>query len=248
MQVDLMGGLGNQLFQYAFGRSVALARNEELFFIKNETPDRPYVLDAFNLPIRWAEGPLGRQRGEPVFKYDVSVYKEPNGLRYRGYWQTEKYFNIPIIRQEVKLNLLPFEFRSNCESVSIHVRRGDYTREPHLSFHGLMSLSYYERAADWIRARKERVKFYVFSNDPEWCRANFPLGYNIMDGFSQHEDLWLMSQCKHNIIANSSFSWWGAWLGEGDPNKIVVAPQQWFKDPNMQYGDVVPERWVKLSV
>src|SRR5208282_6684744 len=112
-----------------------------------------------------------------------------------------------------------------------------------------------DRAIDHIRSHSEGVKFFVFSDDPEWCKANFPefltidhnkAGNGTAPG-KEHEDLWLMSLCRHAIIANSSFSWWGAWLGDDQPNRVVIGPERWFVTPNLETKDIIPERWLKYG-
>jgi hypothetical protein len=253
--VQICGGLCNQLFQYSFGRSVSLAKNEELFFDVSRCRSEDqytYSLDAFHTKVTLAEGRTGPRRGEPVFKFDPTVYNDPPGMLYDGYWQTERYFNIPIIREELKFKIKPrpiaLELAAEIKkgvSASIHVRGGDYLRDPHRSFHGLQTLDYYNEAIARIRAVHPQCTFWVFSDNPDWCRQNFP-DFTLVEGTNKFEDLQLMSYCTHSIIVNSSFSWFGAWLGEGDPDKIVIAPKKWFADPNMCYSDVVPERWIKI--
>jgi hypothetical protein len=265
MVVNIQGGMGNQMFQYAFGRSLSITRNEELFFDISRcggdvNGHRPYVLDQFNTQVREVRGHSGPERGEPVFRYDPTVYNAPPGTFFNGYWQTEKYFNIPIVRQELGVvknipSTQAFNWMKKITSgprAFIHVRRGDYTREPHLSFHGLQSMDYYYRRG-WESIRHQRdhelpiTKFYVFSDDTDWCYKNFPSDFEIVTGTKPIEDLWLMSCCRDGIIANSSFSWWGAWLGDGKhENRIIFAPKKWFESPSMCYDDVVPDRWLKI--
>ena len=151
------------------------------------------------------------------------------------------------------------EIEAGMNSVFIHVRRTDYLL-PMNSWMGIMPMSYYAQAANYLQSRCFNAKFFVFSDDPEWCRQNFPPSFRIVDhnkaGTSgngpgqEHEDLLLMSLCCHAIIANSSFGWWGAWLGDF-LGKIVVAPNQWFNGTlggrwTPETSDIVPARWVKL--
>jgi Glycosyl transferase family 11 len=266
MIVNIQGGMGNQLFQYAFGRSLSIARNEEVFFDVSRcggsvNGDRPYVLDQFNTKIQTADGRSGPQRGEPVFRYDPTVYEAPAGTFFNGYWQTEKYFNVPIVREELTFKTLPsnnaMEWMKKIvagPSAFVHVRRGDYTREPHKSFHGLLSMDYYNPGIECISHQRgcscnnyAQVKYFIFSDDPTWCRQNFSTQHEVVTGTTPLEDLWLMSACRDAIIANSSFSWWGAWLGDNrHENRIVFAPAKWFQSPSMCYDDVVPERWTKI--
>jgi hypothetical protein len=136
-------------------------------------------------------------------------------------------------------------------SISIHVRRGDYvTLAAASEFHGLMGPDYYKAGAEAIlRGKNETPSFFVFSDDPEWCKENIKLPGEITyidwnTGKNSFEDMRLMSNCKHHVIANSSFSWWGAWLNPSK-EKIVVAPKQWFNDTSNQ-TDIVPESWIRL--
>ena len=253
MIVSIQGGIGNQLFQYAFGRSVSIVRNEELFFTKAGCGgDREYSLDAFNVKIQWAEG-RQPQRGEPVFRFDAGVYTEPRGLWYHGYWQTEKYFNVPVVREELRFKNMPTTIAikwadkiTTGKNAFIHVRRGDYLKEPHQSFHGNLSMQYYNEGIDRIKQVQPDAKFFIFSDDTEWCKSNFSKEYEVVEGTDRFEDMYLMSLCRHAVIANSSFSWWGAWLGDEKKDRVVIAPRKWFQSPSMSYDDVIPDRWVKL--
>ena len=131
-------------------------------------------------------------------------------------------------------------------SVCVHVRRGDYAaaRSYH-SFFGLLPKEYYEKAIAKIKNEADGPTFYFFSDDPAWCRATFTgLKAEFIDhnaGEQAHKDMVLMSSCRHNIIANSSFSWWGAWLNN-NPEKIVAAPASWFKS-NRVNSDLLPQSW-----
>ncbi|MBD1386775.1 alpha-1,2-fucosyltransferase [Mucilaginibacter rigui] len=172
-----------------------------------------------------------------------------------GYFQNEN--NFKHIRQEL---LKRFEFpvlkgpaltwskkiQIDDNSVSIHVRRSDYLK-PHVNnFHGVLPLSYYQKAKSIIAGKIKAPQYYIFSDDPEWCAANFSFPDNpaliIKNTSNAWEDMCLMSQCKHHIIANSSYSWWAAWLNQNE-NKIVIAPDKWFvQEP----ADIVPETWIKI--
>jgi Glycosyl transferase family 11 len=263
MIVALMGGLANQLFQYAFGISVAQERGEQLFFTRNRVDNdvkRSYGLDAFQTSLRFVS-----KESEIKFSdggaFNPEVYKAVPGTTFIGYWQTEKYFNAPMIREDIQLAKCPSyktlglaeEITQTENSTFIHVRRGDYVREKHTSeFHGNLSQSYYDRAVERIRA-SAHANFFVFSDDPEWCRTAFP-GFRVVDhnkpgdgkaAGAEHEDLWLMSLCRHAIIANSAFSWWGAWLGDQQKDRMVIAPKQWFKSQSTP-DDLIPDRWIKI--
>jgi hypothetical protein len=270
MIVRLQGGVGNQMFQYAFGRSVAQARNEELLFEKRSDMDAPGSRMAYSLGAFKTEVNLTTYRSityeEPLFAYDKTVYTVPNGMHFIGYWQTEKYFDPELVRAELALRnpvseqtqRVADEILAAPNSAFIHVRRTDYL-VPMNAFMGSLTMDYYEQSMRHIRERTPDVTFFVFSDDPEWCRQNFQ-GCRIVDHNKagtegngpgqEHEDIFLMSLCRHAIIANSSFGWWGAWLRDY-PGKIVVAPNQWFSGDlggrwSPETSDIVPERWVKL--
>ncbi|MGL5056252.1 MAG: alpha-1,2-fucosyltransferase [Fusobacteriaceae bacterium] len=193
--------------------------------------------------------------------YDEEILKDKTEtIFYEGYWQSEKYFKniedeiktefiFPQINEENNLKILDKIKKEN--SISIHVRRGDYIGHPQLD--GLASIKYYEKAIEYIKKRVHNPKFFIFSNDLLWCKDNLPLTENeyiAVEGNSKEKsfrDLQLMSQCKHNIIPNSSFSWWGAWLNK-NPQKIVIAPKKWFTcKSEFRYDDIVPKDWIKLK-
>ncbi len=160
-----------------------------------------------------------------------------------GYWQTEKYF--VDISEKIRA---AFTFQGNpathtdLDAIAIHVRRQDYVGLQH--FHGMPTLDYYrEGIAEIRRAARRMLPVRVFSDDHRWCQENLPPDFTIMNGGNKYEDLKLMAACDYHVIANSSFSWWGAWLSR---DRMTVAPKQWFSDPNTDYSDIVPERWVKL--
>ena len=261
MIVALQGGLANQLFQYAFGRSVSIAKGEELFF-KNQfggAPHCKYGLDDLHTKIQFGGPHPTYLYSEGAFKYDTNVYNAPHGTFYNGFWQTEKYFNEPIVREEIRMKtpMSPEGMKwaekiaSAETSCSVHIRRGDYLKEPHKSFHGVLDLEYYRRALECVEHQMQylgRVEFFIFSDDLNWCQNTFKGGFEFVDHGNAYESLFLMKLCHHAIIANSSYSWWGAWLGdEQKEDRLVIAPEKWFSDSSgMQYGDVVPERWVKI--
>lgn len=193
--------------------------------------------------------------------YDESIIINPKKYSfYEGYWQSEKYFKtiediirkkiiFPEIVEEKNLKILKNIQEEN--SISIHVRRGDYVGHPQLD--GLAPVEYYEKAIEYLKKKIENPKFFIFSNDLSWCKENLPLKeneYEVVEGNTGNNsyiDMQLMSLCKHNIIPNSSFSWWGAWLNK-NPQKIVIAPERWFtKESKFLYGDIVPKEWIKLK-
>jgi hypothetical protein len=197
---------------------------------------------------------------ERHFHYDPAVASLPDGSCLEGYWQSERYFAAAAtgVRRE-------FRFRSepsgrNAElaraitvraAVSVHVRRGDYAANPATNAaHGLCPVDYYRCAAAYVAARVPDPLFVLFSDDPEWTRQNLDVGGDTL--FVDHngaddagEDLRLMSLCRHHVIANSTFSWWGAWLS-AYPDKIAIAPERWFADATRDTSDLLPASWVRL--
>jgi hypothetical protein len=198
---------------------------------------------------------------ENQFNYDVNVFQKARRNTYLdGYWQTEKYFydirNILLEDFSFKIqptnkNLEFLKLIKSVNSVSIHIRRGDYVwNEKTHNFHGTCDIEYYYNAIELIAKKIGNPVLFIFSDDIQWVKQNFKSSfeYHIVDinnGNADHEDLRLMSLCKHNIIANSSFSWWGAWLNT-NKSKIVIAPKKWFALNDINYSDVIPENWIKL--
>lgn len=194
------------------------------------------------------------------FVFDPDILTLPDGVYLDGYWQSEKYFFdiADIIRREFEVRTAQAgedrEVAENilsCESVSLHVRRGDYVSNPAThSFHGVCSLDYYAAGIAYIAEYTRNPRLFVFSDDTAWAIEN--LNPSIPATFISHngpeknyEDLRLMSQCRHHIIANSSFSWWGAWLNPS-PSKIVISPTRWIASEQMETDDLLPESWIRL--
>lgn len=184
-------------------------------------------------------------------------YFDFNNVYIYAHYQSEKYFK--DIEEEIrrdftfsnkldKKNKMLMEQIKNTNSVSVHIRRGDYIKN--IEFDGICTLKYYTRALRFIKSNVDNPIFYIFSNDINWCRKNFDMENIIFvdnnKGKDSYKDMQLMSNCKHNIIANSTFSWWGAWLNN-NKNKIVIAPNKWF---NSVEGtcDIIPETWKKFDV
>lgn len=170
-----------------------------------------------------------------------------------GYWQSERYFfsiadqirNAFTFRSVTNL-ILPYRERNN---ISVHVRRGDYLSTG--SIHASCNADYYSRALDSLGLNACDTRVYVFSDDPVWAQKNLSnihpnihfVEGNI--GADSYKDMYLISQCDHHIIANSSFSWWGAWLNQS-PKKRVIAPKRWFSDPSLDDRDILPKSWERL--
>ncbi len=288
---NLVGGLGNQMFQYAAGRAAAQSRGE-MFYIDlsdffNYGLHNGYELskvfhldvatinkESLSKPLRWQTGKfLGkffrqpflsslRSRSfvvEPQFNYWPNLQNIPSPLYLRGYWQTEKYFKVheSLIREDFsfrnKLSGLNKELSDlihSSESVAIHVRRGDYISDPKTAkVLATQDLNYYKKAVNYISSKISQPSYFIFSDDAEWVKENLNFLPNVTivshnRGVDSHFDMQLMSLCQHNIIANSSFSWWGAWLNS-NASKIVVAPKRWFVN-GINDVDLVPAEWVRF--
>ena len=185
----------------------------------------------------------------------------PNKTYLKGYWQSEKYFennqknifkDLQIITPQSKKNIKILENISKTNSVSLHIRRGDYvTNSAYNMKHGTCSLDYYKKSVDYLsKSLNKNFTIFAFSDDPEWVFKNLKLPMDIQ--FIEHnsskknyEDLRLMSQCNHNIIANSSFSWWGAWLNKS-PKRTIISPKEWYIDKNIKNIDIIPNNWIKI--
>lgn len=279
--VRLMGGLGNQMFQYALGRNLALSHNKKLILDLSHLINQPssevprqYELGLLKIKARMSNGPVEVDPPKPLFgkpkEFNVVVEKGfpfkseilevPDNTLLEGYWQCEKYFkrHEKQIRKDFKLKMPISQAKKRIAkqifqtdgSVSLHVRRGDYvTHKASSQFHGLPGIEYYKKAVSVITKDLNSPTFFVLSDDPQWCKDNLKLGFPtvIVDYIPQtgHEDMMLMSYCDHHIIANSSFSWWGAWL-DPKPNKIVVAPKTWFREKSADASDIVPTSWIRM--
>jgi hypothetical protein len=292
----LIGGLGNQMFQYATGRALALRRGAALrldvtgFAAVGAHTKRWYELDALAIhgdvasdaDLAWFHGAgkpglslldhmlrllrIDRPRGawpiyrERHFQFDPAVPDLPAPVYLDGYWQSERYFSdiAGLLRQEFTAKA-PLDQENAAlagaidatNAVSLHVRRGDYVSDPTTNwFHGTCTPDYYRRAVDCVNARAGVPHLFVFSDDQQWTRANLHFGVpTTFVGANPpdcgYRDMQLMARCRHHIIANSSFSWWGAWLNPSR-EKIVVAPQQWFSSTSNDTRDLIPANWVRL--
>ena len=286
--VNIIGGLGNQMFQYAFYLMLKDKYDEcikldilefddyelhngyelERIFSVNEQyctrsekvetyDDSGHILKKIQrkLFLNKKLGIVERRMDE--YSYKPFLFRDANcSLYYKGYWQSYKYFNSieNIIRE--KLVFPKMEGRENLSliskiksqtTVSIHVRRGDYINHPTLG--GVCDLTYYENAIKEIEKKVNRPLYIVFSNDISWCKSHLHLSnaeyVDWNNGDNSFRDLQLMSLCEHNIIANSSFSWWGAWLNTNS-NKTSICPDRWIVNKNTD--DLIPDSWFRLSV
>jgi hypothetical protein len=279
----IVGGLGNQMFQYALGKKLAVSRGYDLRLDKSSFAvyrDHNYELDKLKTVEIMAPEKIyewSRTQGRRLY-WLVNLFKRrprmnfvterglPFDARYLdvsddsyldGYWQTERYFS--DIREVLLKEFEPKsmsagalqlaeEISSDKCAISVHVRRGDYVSNAGANqVHGTCDPDYYDRAVAHLEGLGLQPTFYVFSDDIAWAKANLLVGKSakFIDGYKNYEDMRLMSLCRHNIIANSSFSWWGAWLNN-HLDKIVIAPSRWFRKEGMDARDIIPSSWLKI--
>lgn len=292
--VKLMGGLGNQLFQYAAAKKIAINNKTELVIdsntgFVNDPFKREYSLNKFNIDsktlnynliyLKLIEFPFInyvlnilikvfsinrlhlRESQDYCFDEKIIKFKSKKNIYLEGYFQSEKYFK--DIEKEI-LTLFEFKIKfsakvlnlldkiNNSESVSIHLREYDEMfKNKTENIYDFNRKQYYEKAILKIKKKINNPVFFIFSDNIKWAKnlinlQGFEVSYvSDRKSLTQFDDLFLIKSCKHNIIANSSFSWWGAWLNL-NPNKIIISPKVWFQSNRYSYRDVVPVNWLKV--
>ena len=272
--IKIKGGLGNQLFQYAIAKAFSLELKRkfkldisifEWYTLHN------YSLHHFNIQSDFYTPESKWKMKLKKLLYTVVFYNEdqhpfhhnPNLIDIKsdflfleGYFQSQKYFikfeNEIRTDFQITSTLKPktidtLAFMQSVDAVSIHFRRGDYVGN---AVHDTDTTEYYNKAMQLIESNIKKPVYFLFSDDIPWVKKNFKTNFethyiDFNDASTNFEDLKLMSSCQHNIIANSSFSWWGAWLNT-NPNKTVIAPKIWFNDEKVTTHDIIPENWIKL--
>ncbi|TMM28794.1 alpha-1,2-fucosyltransferase [Polaribacter aestuariivivens] len=264
--VRILGGLGNQMFQYAYAKMlVQKGFNVQLDIsgFKNYKLHGGYQLNKYKIDLKQANKAkvllskinFFRSLKEKNLRYDESLISLKGNEYVKGYFQTEKYFkeirNILLEQFTIDFNIEETtkeyitQISEKAVSCSLHIRRGDYVSDKKSnSVHGTCSLEYYKNAISIIKEKYKNVSFFVFSDDISWTKNNLPIknAFFVDHKCSPHEDLHLMSLCTHNITANSSFSWWGAWLNKNE-QKTIIAPKQWYISKE---NEIVPKNWIKL--
>ena len=276
--VKLMGGLGNQMFQYALGRKISLEQNVplklDLSFLSRRDMEPNFVYRDYDLDIFVMEPDLGLVAStqpltinQPYFHYAPEVVtvaknmlQSGKNVLLEGYWQTPKYFE-PYDHQ-IRSD---FEFRNKIQaaneshilellgsiestnSVMVNIRRTDYLNT---HFHGIMGMEYIKQASQVISKKVQNLRYFVFSDDVEWCKDNIHLPNSAFvdhtyAGKKFEYYMQLMKACKYFIIPNSTFAWWTAWLNTS-PEKTVVAPKRWFKDTSLNTADLIPKNWIRI--
>ncbi len=247
--IKLMGGLGNQLFQYAYGRTLSLEKKERLVFDTSWYKgriNRTYMLDHFKIEATKA-GILTRMlhKKETLVDTSGSWHNENYFKKYEGKIRKELSFKNPLS----KFNQEIFSKIQTTNSVSIHIRGGDYVSGNKSSFHETCSADYYSSAIAIIREKVSNPHFFIFTDDINWAKGlmQFPEPFTFVSSPDNppHEELALMSSCKHNIIANSTFSWWAAWLNP-NPDKTVIGPSKWFANEKNGNSDILPASWIRI--
>jgi hypothetical protein len=259
----LKGGLGNMMFEIAAMHSLAIDNNDtaafinipsQITYLNNETNFNPslnhaqeymFLLERFNHPG------LATYTAQFNVPYHYEKLQYVNNAYYDGFFQSEKWFAhnrtavLDILKPSQSVTdhiMLKYSHLLNDNTVAVHVRRGDYVKNQ--GNHAVLPLSYYEKAFGHF---DKNSLFVFFSDDIEYCKQTFKMANQVfIENEKDYVEIFLISQMKHCITANSSFSWWGGWLNQ-NVNKIVIGPSLWF-GPNIRHNtnDVIPESWVKV--
>ena len=248
--ITLSGGLGNQLFQYAFGRS--LMSKYDVKFLENCAPWGCRVKE-FNTQVQTVSEPFGQCIDMRGILYNPEYLNiEDNTTVSCGWFQSEKYFR--QIADALRKEIVPREPLSNsalkwadvmqsCNSVSVSIRRGDY-----VNIGAILNSQYYIKAHTTLVNKLSVPKFFVFTDDPDWARECFvfPDVFEVVP-HTVIEGLYLQKLCKHAILSNSTYAWWGAWLNPDDTRQVIV-PDPWFSEDSHLWKDIIPERWIKERI
>lgn len=280
--VRFLGGLGNQMFQFAFYK--ALENNfknvradmsqfdsydlhngyelENIFHIKTDKASS-FTIHLYDPAYRsWWIRKIRRvlrlkyayREEKRWFGFESDIFEDKEDRLYWGYWQNTEYFKkinheirqcfqFKLILEDKNAEIL--KLIQQTESVSVHIRRGDYINNPF--FGGICDKEYYLKALNMINEKVANPIFFIFSNDMDWCKENLPIQNELHyifwnTGSSSAIDMHLMSNCKHNIIANSTFSWWAAWLNTNKDN-LVISPANWTNDPALKNNKIQLKEW-----
>lgn len=281
--VKVHGGLGNQMFQYAFGRNLSLVhavplRIDSSYLRAPNQSGRSPGLNALALSVPEATAeeikaylgmfpkladrfrpPHARKHIRESQSFDTRLLRVADAY-VEGHWQNEQYFraNKETVRRDFTLKNPLREgaqkalsrITASRNATALHIRRGDYVSIKKIAdVHGTLPLSYYETAMKTVLAGFPDAHFFISSDDMAWVKTHFPKGFPISflsePSIADYEELVLMSLCKHQIIANSTYSWWAAWLNR-NPEKIVIAPKNWFTDTTPEPKGLIPNTWVRL--
>lgn len=283
IQIRLCGGLGNQLFGFALGLAFSAQSRIVKYDVTllDQDPARRFLLNDFgwHMDVVRENAPITVQEKSLCFDPEILELKGDQVLN--GYWQNEKYFEhlanyirgFVFLRTKFSARTLEVAqqiMACGARSCFVHVRRSDNLRESSTLYHGLTDTSapYYDKAIDLAFEKIPDIHYFVFSDDPEWCKRaasdwnkittlvshNAP-SFTEDESHNLHktttgrevEDLYLMSLCRHAIIANSTFGWWGAWLQTPHEGQIVIAPDPWYNTDEAGPTEIIPERWEKVA-
>ena len=283
--VKIIGGLGNQMFQYAYAKALEQKGHEvkiDISAFETYKLHGGYQLDKYNIDLdssikdendkfykntffykvlRRFGMDFSRRIKEKSLLFDKKLLEIDDNSYLDGYFQCEKYFKDirEIILKQFTINQdisnytkeIKNKIQNSKNSCSLHIRRGDFVNSTNINIHGACDIEYYKKAMKYLEEKVVNINYFIFSDDIEWVKENLAIQNAIYIDSKEkripHEDIYLMSLCKNNIIANSSFSWWGAWLNQNE-NKIVIAPKRWFADDKLesQSKDIVCESWVRI--
>ncbi len=264
--VRIVGGLGNQMFQYAYAKSL----QQKGFDVQIDTSKFKtyklhggYQLDKYNIDLKVAGiiptflslVKIKKNVKEKNLLFNENLFNLKGNEFVKGYFQTEKYFKEirEILLEQFQksrkntesTDIFSKQILGTTHSCSLHVRRGDYvSNSKNHTIHGVCDLDYYNRAIEFILSKEKQTTFFIFSDDILWAKENLKIENAIFVDHkcTPHEDIYLMSLCKNNITANSSFSWWGAWLNK-NKEKIVISPKQWYVSKKT---NIICDDWIKL--
>jgi hypothetical protein len=260
LRLGTHGQLANQMFQYAMVKAVCAKRGYEARIPRPAGLQLTQVFDIAEPELTESDAQsLVHTYEEPRFSYSSAVFDVPDDSNLYGYFQSERYYEHcePEIRESLAFQRRVISSADSASSslfgrlwlkatpVSLHVRRGDYLALS--EWHPVCNSDYYERALESLEDRFGRLRVVVFSDDLDWCRATFRgRRYRFATGNDAGTDMCLMSRCEHHVIANSSFSWWAAWLNPST-DKVVIAPTKWFgpRGPS-DLQDLVPPNWERI--
>jgi hypothetical protein len=281
----IIGGLGNQMLQYAYAKALQQKGHEvkiDISAFETYKLHGGYQLDKYNIDLESSTKDendkfykntffykvlrrfgmdFSRRIKEKSLLFDKKLLEIDDNSYLDGYFQCEKYFKDirEIILKQFTINQdisnytkeIKNKIQNSQNSCSLHIRRGDFVNSKNINIHGACDIEYYKKAMKYLEEKVVNINYFIFSDDIEWVKENLAIQNAIYIDSKEkripHEDIYLMSLCKNNIIANSSFSWWGAWLNQNE-KKMVIAPKRWFADDKLesQSKDIVCESWVKI--
>ncbi|GHT18848.1 alpha-1,2-fucosyltransferase [Bacteroidia bacterium] len=267
--ITFQGGLGNQMFQYQFYRWLQIQIDDKIYgyypskalqshnglelencFFNVELPKSNIIIDFYAKFLKLLRKIKIANKISKNDNFDIKK------IIFEDYWLDLKYistFRFEIKEELLKKNQKNIHTLENIEktnSISIHVRRSDYLSEKLSKIYaGICSEEYYQRAVDFMIGKNKNTVFYVFSDEIKWCENTLNIPNAVFINWNKNTnnvaDLYLMSRCKHNIIANSTFSWWAAFLNE-NAEQMVIAPKRWFNEGSFEEPNIFPENWIRL--